>query len=836
MKQRIILAFAAVLLVSCQLFAPRPTPGPTPSIPPLATPTASLPAETPTATAQNASRPTAAVPNPSLTTIQADTARPFFDLPLARWSPAPYSGQLDALPVALEGLANPAVIAGLTGEQRALLSANGFTVLATQEAQFSDIRFEVADQNGQPYYLTTDAAFHALHVNFNELLKSLEREQFRPQMIRLTQALFDQTQIYRQAVEDTALEADARLAAAYLAVALKLFDPGFTPPGDLQPVVDAQAAQIMAAAGRAKSTLLPDFEDDYSAYKPAGHYTTHPDLETYFRGMTWFGRVAFVLKDGEQSGIKPSRAPLIVTLALREADVDQGRPAAQAWAQLHEVFTFLVGPSDDPGPIELASLMDSVYGPSLSIERLADEELWQAFLQRAGELPAPQINSTFAASTKALSESRDWRLMGQRFTLDGFILQNMVFDQVGTQQNPRKLPSGLDVMAVFGSPAALTALEQAGETAYENYLPQLQKLQTAVQAQPEREWLNVFASGWLYAFIPQVSIKNDAYPPYMRTTAWSSKALNSALGSWAELKHDTVLYTKMPEFMGGGGPPSSGPAPAYVEPNPDVFYRLAYLAQNLAEGLSVRGLASSPSSESNGRDQPVPLDRLAGAMSLLGQQFNELGNIAARELEGKSPSETERELITGCLGLIECDDTILPEQPPVPVIAAVAGADDEVLQAAVGGVDRIYVVVVIEDRLFVAQGGVFSYYEFRQPRVQRLTDEEWRDWLGGAPPARPAFTAAYLRRGGAPQVALAFRVGDVYIITGEGGNPPLNVRAEPSTTAGINGRLTAGTYIQITGGPVTAGQNTWWQIEEMFTGVSGWVVENAAWYERAHGQ
>ena len=331
-----------------------------------------------------------------------------------------------------------------------------------------------------------------------------------------------------------------------------------------------------------------------------------------------------------------------------------------------------------------------------------------------------------------------------------------------------------------------------------------------------------------------MAIKGEAYPPILRSPAWNARDLNSALGSWAELKHDTVLYTKMPEFMGGGGPPSSGPAPAYVEPNPDVFYRMAYLAQNLAEGLSVRGYENSLAEDS--ANSSMPIDRQIYAMRSLGEQYGKLGDIAASELQGQTPDEDARYLITSCLGLLECNEDTLPEKSPVPVVAAVAGADNEVLEAAVGKVDRIYVVVPLDGKLYVAQGGVFSYFEFSQPRAERLTDEEWRVRLESSPPARPAWTNSFLLAGGEVRNALAFRIGDVYIITAEGGTPPLNVRAEPSTTADVKSTLKTGDYISIVDGPLQAGGKTWWKIQDEYSGDTGWVVENPAWYERAHGQ
>ena len=229
-----------------------------------------------------------------------------------------------------------------------------------------------------------------------------------------------------------------------------------------------------------------------------------------------------------------------------------------------------------------------------AISDLADEALWQQFLERAGELPAPKINSTFAVSTQQMDTERGWRFLGQRFTLDAYIIQNLLFDKVGTMDKRRLTPSGLDVMAALGSQSALQVLDDTGETDYLNYTQQMTKMQQAVSAQSETEWLNNFYNGWLYAFDAQLSAKDERFPPAMRTSAWGYRDLNTALGSWAELKRDTTLYTKMPEPAAGGGPPTSGPAPAYVEPNPPVFYRLAYISHALRDGLIARGLALRP--------------------------------------------------------------------------------------------------------------------------------------------------------------------------------------------------------------------------------------------------
>ncbi|HEX7557003.1 MAG TPA: DUF3160 domain-containing protein, partial [Leptolinea sp.] len=570
-------------------------------------------------------------------------------------------------------------------------------------------------------------------------------------------------------------------------------------------------------------------------YKPVGHYAGNPLLEDYFRGMTWLGRVAFKFADAEDKQFKPSRAPLIITVCLR-----QNNPVWERYTRMMDTLSFIVGPTDDGGPSEVGALMDSVYGSGATPDALKDEQKWQKFLSRIDELPQPQINSTFVNTTKALNAERSWRLMGQRFTLDAMIFQNMIYDKVGSDDKKREFPSGLDVMAVLGSTAALDAQKAAGETDYQNYSSQLEKLQKAALAQAQPDWLGTFYSGWLYSFLPQVQPKGDAFSPVMGTTAWQNREVNTALGSWAELKHDTALYSKMPEFMGGGGPPGSPYPPAYVEPNPNVFYRMAFISKSIFDGLMKRGYIGNSNMPDIGAD--LNFSQLFDGIGKMADIYNGLGDIAVKELQGQTLTEEEFGLIQSPIGVIEdqADFARISKQdiklPPVPVVAAVSGANNDVLEAGVGKVDRIFVVVPINGQLQVAQGGVFTYYEFKQPRSDRLTDEEWQKKLSSAAPSLPAFSKNYLLSGGKTVDMLAFRIGDVYIVNKKGATPPLNVRSKPSKSASVVDSLGYYTYFEITAGPEKADKLNWWKIKVFGTEKEGWVAENPDWYDRAHGQ
>ena len=65
------------------------------------------------------------------------------------------------------------------------------------------------------------------------------------------------------------------------------------------------------------------------------------------------------------------------------------------------------------------------------------------------------------------------------------------------------------------------------------------------------------------------------------------------------------------------------------------------------------------------------------------------------------------------------------------------------LEEAVGPPLTLYMVCPVDGKPTVCLGAVYSYYEFKQPMSQRLTDEEWRKMLFvNWQPARPDWITA----------------------------------------------------------------------------------------------
>ena len=111
--------------------------------------------------------------------------------------------------------------------------------------------------------------------------------------------------------------------------------------------------------------------------------------------------------------------------------------------------------------------MDSVYGEDVAVTDLADETQLDAFIEAANQLPPPQILGMVIMDTDDVEETtKGLRFMGQRFVPDAYIFRQLIYRNVGTRDDRRGLPKGLDLLAAMGSERAYQILDEMGETAY----------------------------------------------------------------------------------------------------------------------------------------------------------------------------------------------------------------------------------------------------------------------------------------------------------------------------------------------------------------------------------
>lgn len=693
-----------------------PTPPASPTLPPQATPTASQ--------------------------VQGGTVMPrpvFAYVPVkaeAKAALAPYS-------FALDKISNSALTRELNADQQALLTRNGFVVTPAGAPQIYDI-YKAGKERGTPLFITTDAMLHAYHVLYDYVLRSVEFEHLIAAARSLNAAMLAASQDqYRTATG--AVKESALANVAYFAVAAKLFDPAASVPADVRDVVNKELALIDAHAGYSQSPLF-GYREDYSQYIPRGHYTRNEQFKAFFRGMMWYGRMGFRLKPGSTAeeiarGREETRRALLMTAALQAEKVGQ-EPASAVWDRIYAPTAFFVGTSDDLTANDYMTLAGA-FGGLRDVSVLNDTSKLDAFIERAMALPAPRIISSYVTDEEdAATVTKAFRFMGQRFIPDSYIFQQLVYDKVGTRGSPRLFPMGLDVLAVFGSARAYEILDSVyKQTTYEKYKEQVTKLRAEFAALSQSDWTQNLYWGWLYALLPLTTPPGAGYPSFMTTQAWVDKDLHAALGSWAELRHDTILYAKQSTTVRATGmmPQPETPPRGYVEPNAEVYARLAALAAQTRRGLQERGLLGSEYAT-----------RLAAFETLLLQ----LKVISEKELADQPRSEDEYALIREIGTRLESLTTFSTRENEklsseadarMAVIADVHtdSNSEQALEVGVGDALPIYAIVPIEGQLTLVKGGVFSYYEFTVPLADRLTDEKWQQM--SPRPERPQWTQSFVK-------------------------------------------------------------------------------------------
>ena len=253
----------------------------------------------------------------------------------------------------------------------------------------------------------------------------------------------------------------------------------------------------------------------------------------------------------------------------------------------------------------------------------------------------------------------------------------------------------------------------------------MQQLQTGLASADDTLWKASLYSNWLYTLTPLLEEKGEGYPSFMQNSEWAKKNLESFAGSYAELKHDTILYAKQVMAEMGGGELPQWDDRGYVEPEPKVWARFADLSAQTAAGLKSYNLLSA--------DDETNLKRLE-------QMANQFLTITKKELTNELPTDEEFDLIRNYGGNLEHfwleaykeeGDNVSSADFPAAIIADIAtDPNGSCLEVGTGNPSRIYVIVPIDGELHICQGAVYSFYQFEQPLSNRLTDSTWRQMMG----------------------------------------------------------------------------------------------------------
>lgn len=702
------------------------------------------------------------------------------------------------------------------GVTQALLADGVAALPALPETDRFEAAYEVLKESvgGDHILVTSDSVLHLYHLFFDQLLKNAEVRIFVDDVSAMCRALVDASGAQAASLTGDLREAAAR-NRAYFAVCAALLDPSWAAPEDVRADVDATIALMDKHAGFASNPIFargcpesctvcdPMVQrlcneqgwycgcEDFSQYVPRGHYTQSDALKRYFKAVMWLGRIPFRIA----SDVETRQAVLATLLMTHVAlDTDDGPvPLADRWYRLYRVTGFFVGAADDLTFAEYDGAIRAALGDD-DVTALADPVRLAALKEALRELRAPAILSGLLSVYQDLTkETQGFRFMGQRFTPDGYLMGQTVSPYVkvdtaspeyadlraacgiqptdacadldldrincvcvnGLEDGPygpcRLLSRGLDVMSILGSAQADAIL--AADERYCAFRPVIDGLKDEFADYTVGDWTQNAYWAWLHALKPLLAATGDGWPTFTTTAKWRLKQLGTALASWTQLRHDTILYVKQPYTPGTETsiPPAFG---GYVEPVPALFHRLAFLTAFTKDGLAALDV--------------LP-DAIVPAMDRTRVLLETLRDIAVAEVEGRALTTAQQDAIEAFpdtyAAIVKDLATVFtepPEDPGQPTLPEAAGdglraslvADvhtdgntKTVLEEAVGNLDWVLVLKKAPGGAITAAiGPVFTYYEFPHPMDDRLTDEAWRAMLNGAePPARPAWTGPLYR-------------------------------------------------------------------------------------------
>lgn len=597
------------------------------------------------------------------------------------------------------------------------LAENGFVVYGDAGREFFEI-YETNRYAQFPSFVTVDSMMHTYHLYFSYLLKNTEKNYLSDSLVRLSRNMLKNSISQYEQLKGSEWEAAALRNVAFFTVGMKLLEDDTEIKDYVEDTVLQELERIRLADGIHESGITKD-EEDYTQYKPRGYYEGDAELERYFQAMMWYGRIHFRQEDEEMD-----RSALLMTKALSE-DAESSR----LWESIYSVTSFFSGAGDDLGVCEYAPVLREAYGEDFAAGELAgNEAAFERFHAMTASLSAPRINS-IPIQDGENNVIPGFRFMGQRFTIDAAIMQQLIYSRV--QENSagdrRMLPDVLDVPAALGSDTALQILEANGAASYEGYAENMEKLRESLSAENTTLWSASLYACWLNTLRPLLAVKGEGYPVFMQNEEWTKKNLECFAGSFTELKHDTILYSKQVIAEMGGWDEEELDDRGYVEPEPLVYARFAALTGLTAQGLETYGMLSGADKEN---------------LSRLSYIANQLFTISNKELLDETLTDDEYEFIKSYGGTIEHfwyeaakgeaqSDMVSSQEFPAAVVVDIAtNPNGEVLEAATGSPSVIYTVVKVDGKLKIARGSVYSFYQFPWPMEDRLTDSSWRLMMG----------------------------------------------------------------------------------------------------------
>ncbi len=603
--------------------------------------------------------------------------------------------------------------------------------------------------------VTPDIVLHAFFRFVQNSLQYIETQALAPSLLRFLETMLDTAMAQRQSATPEQRErwnvVLAQLTAAWVLMAnndddsleqalILARERSKALPEELAQEVEQEVRLVLAAETMEPSPLFGRYETgrafhDYTMYTPRGHYTQSGLLRAYFRCMTFLGRQAYALNQEQGMADAILVAGLIVGNDALSTD----------WSRIMAVTAFYAGQPDDISAPEFVAFLEQATGSvPAARDMLDDQAALRRLVNKAGaDLPAPRILSEVvlefdpfnAGESRLREKSMSFRIFGQRFNLDGWMLGELTKGPDSGRMLPR-MPSALFLPAVYGDDTALTLCDTFVLSLQDNIQTQEQLadfhtvmdgLRQHLAGIPDEQHFASLGNAWLHILSTLTGTHGEGHPLYMQSQAYPLKQIQTFLGSYTEYKHAFQLYQKqLMVEKGDAGPPAQPPVPrGFVTPNLHFWYAFLRVLDYARTGFTNMGfdqLENWPQWR---------LEQFIGTMTFF-------ASVAEKELTGAPILESEYERIrVDNFGYMASpfDPTQTPtiEDRRSPVISDIATIVSEqaggtwIVYEATGKPHVMLALLGNENLPRLAIGLAYNHFEFLAPHGgQRFTKKDWQ--------------------------------------------------------------------------------------------------------------
>ncbi len=566
--------------------------------------------------------------------------------------------------------------------------------------------YEYHHYDNVPIFITTDSYLSLMYDYFNKVLTTNEGYIYINKLQRICLSLYNENQKYTFSKDSLTREA-AKFNTSFFKIGLCLIDSNFSKNNPLNSFEKEILSDIYDCQKiNEKDPKLFNMRIDYTLFKPRGKYTKLESLSQYFRLFKWLSNVAFPLDNDMALLCQIINAHSIENIKQKNISLKSD------FTEFIESIKYFVG-------------IESNYSTNDIINYLSTDQ--NSFN------PDSNKHNLIANTRKYLANKNMKILQGSGlvdqqlrcfFIPEAYTPDAEIFGKLVNMQNTerRAFPKSLDVFAATGSKQAEDILIgfYKEDKNWKNYYPILKSLQNDFSRYDFKSNLYNF---WLYSLSGSTGFEEN-YPFYMKNPNWAKKNLNTAQGSWMQLKNLTLLYA-FENYAAEAG-----------DQEPDVPYSIAIgcVEPNLKLWTNVLELLS---------ESYIKFKELKMLDSTLIANYDSLYNLGSK-LKYLAESQTnnhvliESELsffnyfwlnyssLTYDLRDFKIKDEQFEGLESFITVTDVFTSNTSCLQVGISGVNQIFVIAPINNKLYLCSGFIYRFNEFVNNADKRMTCEEFR--------------------------------------------------------------------------------------------------------------